>query len=260
MTSTGARRSFETACEAAEAAADDDDVVFLGRGAHSAHSFITDEAPQPASRVPILSGLRMRRLTLEALALVALASVLAASATASTAAPARTMSGLLPRGEQLARFHDRARASPMPSASWSPGRLRRDEQGFRTYIPAGTEVHSVTVTDDLATVDVGERFTSGNNSGNRLARLAQLVGTVSAAGAARVQLLINGAKVSRVFPRIRTERPITLRFCGRRTCRCLRRVASRSVPRQACQAGVAASDQLSYLPTGAAASAGARDQ
>jgi peptidoglycan hydrolase-like protein with peptidoglycan-binding domain len=82
-------------------------------------------------------------------------------------------------------------------------------KGFRTYVPAGTAIHSVTVAGGLATVDLGARFTSGGNPDSLLARLAQLVRTVSAAGAPRLQLLIDGAKVSRVFPRIPTERPIT---------------------------------------------------
>jgi lipoprotein-anchoring transpeptidase ErfK/SrfK len=82
-------------------------------------------------------------------------------------------------------------------------------KGFRTYIPVGTQLHSAVVASGVATIDVSARFTSGADAGNRLARLAQLVRTVSAAGAARVQLLVDGAKVSGVFPRIHTERPIT---------------------------------------------------
>ena len=60
----------------------------------------------------------------------------------------------------------------------------------------------------VATVDLGARFASGTDS-SLLARLAQLVRTVSATGTPRVQLLIDGAKVSGVFPRVPTERPIT---------------------------------------------------
>ena len=67
----------------------------------------------------------------------------------------------------------------------------------------------MTVAGGLATVDLGASFTSGGDSGNLLARLAQLVRTAEAAGAPRLQLLIDGANVSRVFPRIPTEQPIT---------------------------------------------------
>jgi hypothetical protein len=50
---------------------------------------------------------------------------------------------------------------------------------------------------------------SGSDAGDRLARLAQLVRTLSAAGVPGVQLLVNGAKVTQGFPRIETTRPIT---------------------------------------------------
>jgi hypothetical protein len=72
-------------------------------------------------------------------------------------------------------------------------------------------VHSVTVASGVATVDLGARFASGS-PGSLLARLSQLVRTVSAAGASRVQLLVDGRKVSGVFPRVPTERPITFQL------------------------------------------------
>jgi hypothetical protein len=84
---------------------------------------------------------------------------------------------------------------------------------IRTYIPAATQVRTVTVKQGLATVDVGGRFTGGPDPSNLLARLAQLVATVARGNETLpVQLLVEGQKVSGVFPGVPTESPITLRF------------------------------------------------
>jgi lipoprotein-anchoring transpeptidase ErfK/SrfK len=140
-----------------------------------------------------------------------LAGVLAVGAAAPAAAPARTISVFFLRGEQLASVRREGSGVAAAVKKLVAGPTRAEtKSGFRTYVPSDTRVHSVVVANDLATVDLNPRFTSGTNAGNRLARLAQLVGTVSAAGATRVQLLIDGAKVSGAFPRIQTDRPITL--------------------------------------------------
>jgi peptidoglycan hydrolase-like protein with peptidoglycan-binding domain len=152
----------------------------------------------------------VRRLRLEALPLVALTVALVAGA-AATAAPARTFSVFFLRGEQLAAVprggataEDAVRklvAGPTPAER---------TRGFRTYIPAGTRLNALSVADGVATVDLSARFTSGHDPDSLEARLAQVVRTVSAAsGVAQVQLLIDGAKVSGVFPRIPTDRPVT---------------------------------------------------
>jgi hypothetical protein len=74
-------------------------------------------------------------------------------------------------------------------------------------------VRSVAVAHGLATVDLGARFTSGRDGMSLLARLSQLVRTLTGPeGAKRVQLLVDGAKVSGVFPGVRTARPITFRY------------------------------------------------
>jgi hypothetical protein len=145
------------------------------------------------------------------LAMVALAAVLAFAEPASTASTKeRTISIFFLRGEQLAGVPRQGSGVRLAVRKLIAGPARVEVRtGFRTYVPSGTAIHSVTVAGGLATVDLGARFTSGGNSGNLLARLAQLVRTVSAAGAPRVQLLIDGAKVSGVFPRVHTERPIT---------------------------------------------------
>jgi lipoprotein-anchoring transpeptidase ErfK/SrfK len=153
----------------------------------------------------------VRWLRLDALVLVALTGVLVAGATASTAAPSRMVSVFFLRGEQLASVQRESSSAEEAVRKLIAGPTRAEvKKGFRTYVPAGTTVNAVSVANGVATVDLGARFTSGHDSGSLLARLAQLVRTVSlAGGAAQVQLLIDGAKVSHVFPRIPTERPIT---------------------------------------------------
>jgi peptidoglycan hydrolase-like protein with peptidoglycan-binding domain len=65
----------------------------------------------------------------------------------------------------------------------------------------------------LATVDVGRRFISSPTRASLLARLSQLIGTVTGVrGATKVQLLIDGKRVSNVFPGVPTESPITFRY------------------------------------------------
>lgn len=144
--------------------------------------------------------------------LLALAAALVAGgAAASRAAPGPKVSVFFVRGEQLAPTK-RAGSTPLGAVRAlfaGPTRAER-RRGFRTYIPAGTEIHRVAVENGLATVDVSARFVSGRAAPNLLARLAQLVRTLTGLdGTTRVQLLVDGAKVSGVFPHIPTERPIT---------------------------------------------------
>jgi peptidoglycan hydrolase-like protein with peptidoglycan-binding domain len=153
----------------------------------------------------------MQRLRLEAIALLALVAVFVAGAVAATAAPARTSPIFFLRGEQLQGVTREASTAADAVRKLIAGPTRAEaKRGFRTYIPAGTKVNSLNVAGGLATVDLSARFTSGHDSANLLARLAQLVRTVSVAtGVSEVQLLIDGAKVSGVFRRISTDKPIT---------------------------------------------------
>jgi peptidoglycan hydrolase-like protein with peptidoglycan-binding domain len=153
-------------------------------------------------------ALRMRR---QVIALLLFVALLAAGAAPSTAAPARTFSIFFLRGEQLASVKREGSTPEDAVRKLIAGPSRAEvKRGFRTYIPAGTRLNALSVADGVATIDLSARFTSAQNSGNLLARLAEVVRTVSAAaGVTQVQLLIDGAKVTGVFPRIPTDRPIT---------------------------------------------------
>jgi hypothetical protein len=85
--------------------------------------------------------------------------------------------------------------------------------GMRSYVPVGTVVRKVKVRPGLAVVDVSRRFISGGRPDSRLARLAQLVRTVSGPNTTLpVQLLVEGRRVSGAFPGIPTASPITFRY------------------------------------------------
>jgi spore germination protein GerM len=74
-------------------------------------------------------------------------------------------------------------------------------------------VHSVTVANGIATVDLNERFVTGSDRGSLLARLSQVVRTLTGPeGARAVQLLVDGGIVAARFPGVSTSRPITYRF------------------------------------------------
>ena len=153
---------------------------------------------------------------LAGIAVAAVAAVLLAGAAGSTPASRGHVRVYLLYGEQLVRV---TRPGGSPAAvvrQLLRGPTRAEaRRGIRTYVPRGTPLRRMTVTDGLATVDVGRRFISRRTRTrpSLLARLSQLVGTVTGVhGATKVQLLIDGEPVSGVFPGVPTESPITFRF------------------------------------------------
>jgi peptidoglycan hydrolase-like protein with peptidoglycan-binding domain len=146
-------------------------------------------------------------------AVLALLAALAAGTTAGAVREAGSVSVSFLRGEQLASV---ARPGSTPTGAVRAllrGPTDREvKRGFRTYVPAGTALHSVTIANGVATVDLGARFTAGDR-GSLLARLSQLVRTLTVPPQVKsVQLLIDGAKVSGVFPGVPTADPITFAF------------------------------------------------
>jgi len=117
------------------------------------------------------------------------------------------------QGEQLVKV---TRPGSSPAAALrqllaGPTRQEAARQ-IRTYVPHGTTVRSVAVAAGLVTVDLSSRFVAGSDTSSLLARLAQLVGTVTGSDRSlQVQLLVEGRPVSGFFPGIPTESPITFR-------------------------------------------------
>jgi hypothetical protein len=146
--------------------------------------------------------------------LLAIAAALAAVATTAAAPAASALHVYFLQGEQLASV-TRSGTTPADALRQLIAGPTPDEaaRGFRTYVPTGTRVLGVTVKDGLATVDLSQRFASGGDPESLLARLSQLVRTLTGLqGAKRVQLLMNGALVTARFPGIATSRPITFHY------------------------------------------------
>jgi peptidoglycan hydrolase-like protein with peptidoglycan-binding domain len=145
--------------------------------------------------------------------LLSLVALLAASGAGVSSAAQPRISVYFLRGEQLAKV-TRHGSTPLDAVRLLIAGPTRAEvaRGFRTYLPAGTRVHSVRVTGGVATVDLNERFAAGKDTASLLARLAQLVRTLTGLqGATKVQLLTDGAVAAARFPGVSTGGPISFR-------------------------------------------------
>ena len=84
------------------------------------------------------------------------------------------------RGEQLASVQRAGRTPLDTMRQLIAGPTRREAgRGFRTYLPTGTRVLGVSVANGVATVDLNQRFVSGGNRASLLARLSQVVRTLT---------------------------------------------------------------------------------
>ena len=147
-------------------------------------------------------------------ALLAVAATLAATVAAAAASGQPHVSVYFVQGEQLAPV-SRPGTSALDAVRQlvaGPTTAER-RRGVRTYVPADTRVRSVTVADGLATVDLSDAFVNGTIPASMLARLSELVRTLTGVqGTTRVQLLVNGASTAGMFPGVSTSGPIKLQF------------------------------------------------
>jgi peptidoglycan hydrolase-like protein with peptidoglycan-binding domain len=117
------------------------------------------------------------------------------------------------RGEQVAPV-PRSGATVRDAVRALLGGPTRAEtaRGFRTYVPRGIRIRSATVAGGIATVDLNERFAGGRDTGSLLARLAELVRTLTGVqGTKKVQLLLDGSPAVARFPGVNTGKPISFR-------------------------------------------------
>jgi hypothetical protein len=142
---------------------------------------------------------------------LAVALLLAGAAVASPAA--RVHVSFL-RGEQLANVSRPGTTAADALRGLLAGPSRGEVKlSYRTYVPKGTRLLSVKVASGLATVNVSAAFVSNRSAPSMLARLSQLVATVTGLqGTVRVQLLVEGRTVTGVFPGVPTDSPVTLRY------------------------------------------------
>jgi Sporulation and spore germination/Putative peptidoglycan binding domain len=123
------------------------------------------------------------------------------------------------RGEQLAAVHrpGATAADALHQLLVGPTPAER-AAGFRSYLPARTQVLGVTINHGLATVDMSTNFVSSPVPSNLLAGLAQVVRTVTGIeGTKAVKILVSGESSDGMFPGIPTAEPITFRYLQRRS-------------------------------------------
>jgi len=145
-------------------------------------------------------------------ALLVAGAVLASAAAAAAPAPPGRVFFL--RGQQLAQV-PRAGTSPAVAVRHLIAGPTRHERavGFRSYVPPRSNLLGVRVANGIATIDFDSRFVSGNNPGSLLARLSEVVRTLTGLqGTKAVQLLINGKVTAGVFPGVPTESPVTFAY------------------------------------------------
>jgi N-acetylmuramoyl-L-alanine amidase len=160
-----------------------------------------------AARPILLSVAGMSRIRLPgslALWCVALAAVvcLATGVTAGASRTATTVKVFFGQGEQLTAVQrPGATVQDALTALVAGPTPAERKSGFRSYVPAGTRIRSVTVNGAIATVDLGAGFLKGTAVDTTLARLDQVVSTATAVpGVTSVQLLISGGTPLGLFP------------------------------------------------------------
>jgi hypothetical protein len=142
---------------------------------------------------------------------LAVALLLAGAAAAS---PAARVHVFFLRGEQLANVSRPGTTAADALRGLLAGPSRGEVKlSYRTYVPKGTRLLSVKVASGLATVNVSAAFVSNRSAPSMLARLSQLVATVTGLqGTVRVLLLVEGRTVTGIFPGVPTDSPVTLRY------------------------------------------------
>jgi lipoprotein-anchoring transpeptidase ErfK/SrfK len=166
---------------------------------------------------------------------IVVATALAATAVVATSARAQARVDVyFLKGEQLI-----AVSRPGSSALEAIQQLlagptdAEHRDGFRTYVPDGTEIRSVSVADGVVTVDLSLRFVEDENAESLLARLSQVVKTAAGLeGANRVHLLIAGGAPLGMFPGVFVAGPIKADYLETPDTTPLQGTPVTTVPRQ----------------------------
>ena len=132
----------------------------------------------------------------------------AASGSASTAGTVKVFFG---QGDQLvARDRPGTTVQDALAALIAGPTSAELANGTRSYVPTTTRVRSVALAADVATVDLGEGFMPGTDTESTLARLDQVVSTVTAVSGIRaVRVLIKGGTPLGLFPGVDATVPLT---------------------------------------------------
>jgi lipoprotein-anchoring transpeptidase ErfK/SrfK len=144
-------------------------------------------------------------------ALLALTVVLVAVVSAGAASPASTVKVFFGQGEQLVPVtRPGATVQDALTALVAGPTSTEKAHSFRSYVPPGTRVRSVTLDGAVATVDLGVGFLQGPAPDTTLARLDQVVSTTTAVpGVTSVLVKINGGTPLGLFPGVDATVPLT---------------------------------------------------
>ncbi len=142
---------------------------------------------------------------------LALAISLAAGVSAGAVDGAPTVKVFFGQGEQLVAVQrPGATVQDALTALVAGPSPAEQKKAFRSYVPAGTRVRSVTMDGATAVVDLGVAFLQGTATDTTLARLGQVVSTATAVpGVSAVLLRINGGTPLGLFPGIDATVPLT---------------------------------------------------
>ena len=148
-----------------------------------------------------------------ALRFAALVAVILALAglSAGAAGTATTVKVFFAQGEQLVAVQrPGATVQDALTALVEGPTAAETAESLRSYVPPGTRVRSVTMNGTVAVVDLGASYMQGNATDTTLARLDQVVKTVtSVPGVTAVQVLINGGTPIGLFPGVDATVPLT---------------------------------------------------
>jgi lipoprotein-anchoring transpeptidase ErfK/SrfK len=142
---------------------------------------------------------------------LALTLLLVAAATAGSASASGTVKVFFGQGDQLVPVVQPGTTVDDALAALIAGPTAAQKaKGMRTYVPAVSRVRSVVIAQDVATVDLGEGFLKGTDVDSTLARLDQVVSTVTAVpGIRAVKVLIKGGTPVGLFPGVDATVPLT---------------------------------------------------
>jgi N-acetylmuramoyl-L-alanine amidase len=137
-----------------------------------------------------------------AVGLVCASLVMVAGATPGRASTAGSVKVFFGQGDQLvARDRPGTTVQDALAALIAGPTTAERAGGTRSYVPPTTRIRSVAIAADVATVDLGEGFMTGTNTESTLARLDQVVSTVTAVSGIRaVRVLIRGGTPLGLFP------------------------------------------------------------
>ena len=145
------------------------------------------------------------------MALVCAGLVTVAGAAPGSASAAGTVKVFFGQGDQLvARDRPGTTVQDALAALIAGPTSAERAAGARSYVPPATRVRSVTLSADVAVVDLGEGFMTGADTESTLARLDQVVSTVTAVpGIRAVRVLIKGGTPLGLFPGVDATVPLT---------------------------------------------------